>query len=307
MPFDLENVAVQPRYVAIITGANSGIGLETAKALARKQMTVVMACRNAEKALQAISTIKTAMPEAKLTFIPLDLANFSSIEEFARKFKEEFQQLHLLINNAGVMVPPLSYTEEGFESQIGINYLGHFHLTNLLFPLLDNTPDSRVVSLSSIAHKGAKIDFNNLNAEKGYSKMKAYAQSKLACLMFALEFNRKLHKIQSGVKSVVAHPGVSPTNLMQHLPDLLLKISAPLMPMISHEPQEAAQPIIMAALDPEAIGGEYFGPTGFKEMKGPPGIVQANANAYDQRVAEQLWEAAELYTNKKFSVITVPN
>ncbi|MCL4110761.1 UNVERIFIED_CONTAM: hypothetical protein GTU68_009186 [Idotea baltica] len=261
-----------------------------------------MACRNLQKAEDAKRSISAEVSGADLEVIELDLSKLKSVRKFADTYQAKYDRLDILIENAGIMVPPFKKTEDGFESQMGVNYFGHFLLANLLFPLLEKTKKSRIVTLSSIAHKRARIDFDNLNAEKDYSKMSAYGQSKLACLMFAFELHRRLSKSGKNIKAIAAHPGVAKTNIVQHIPKILSIISAPIFSLFSHPTEQAALPILMAALSEEVESGSYIGPTGFNEMKGKPGIVQAQPQAHDEKVSRRLWEVSEELTGEKFNV-----
>ena len=302
MTFKIENIKDQSGRIAIVTGANIGLGFETTRALAKKGAKVIMACRNLQKAEAAKAAIVERVKNADLEIIQLDLSKLSSVRTFAEAFKRKYSQLDLLINNAGVMIPPYTKTEDDFELQMGVNYFAHFLLTNLLFPLLDKTSDSRIVTLSSIAHKKGKIDFENLHAEKSYSKIEAYQQSKLACLMFTIELQRRLEKAGSKVISVAAHPGVSNTNLGQHIPKWVMVLAMPFFSFMIHKPEKAAQPSLMAALDESVTGGDYFGPTGYREMKGKPDKVKPEPHAFDEEVAEKLWEVSEELTGKSFTL-----
>ncbi len=294
--FDITKVPSQKGRIAIVTGANAGLGYETALALGKLNAKVIMACRNAAKAESAKQTILAKVPQADLEIMELDLSSLKSVRAFAAAYLAKYDSLDLLINNAGIMVPPLSKTEDGFESQMGANYFGHFLLTGLLLPTLDKTPNARVVALSSIAHENAKIDFDNLNAEKSFSRMDAYGQSKLACLMFAYELNRRLQAAGQKTLSVAAHPGVSNTELSKHVPRVLFYLLLPLMSLFVHKPEYGALPQLMAALDPNVKGGEYFGPTGFRGMKGKPGKVESRPQSHDLAVAKRLWEVSEKLT-----------
>ena len=292
-PFDPAALPPQSGRIAIVTGANTGIGYETALALAKTGMTVVLACRDLSKANQAQAQIQAQVPGADVIVMPLDLSQLASVREFAGAYRDRFARLDLLINNAGVMGPPYRQTEDGFEQQMGVNYFGHFLLTELLLDLMPNTPESRVVSLSSNAHKMGQIDFSDLQSESSYSPMGAYAQSKLACLMFALELDRRLKEGDRRVLSVCAHPGGSPTELGRHIPAamaLLLRFT--LLPL-THSPDQAALPTLYAALSPEVEGGDYFGPQGFLEFSGEPGPVSPSSGAQREDVARELWTQSE--------------
>ncbi|PZX56927.1 NAD(P)-dependent dehydrogenase (short-subunit alcohol dehydrogenase family) [Algoriphagus ratkowskyi] len=300
--FSLDSISSQKGKIALVTGANIGLGYETALALARKKATVILACRTLTKAQQAKKDILKEVPEADLEIILLDLNSLDSVREFAVVFSKRYERLDLLIANAGIMMPPFQKTEDGFESQFGVNYFAHFLLVNLLFPALKNTNNSRVVMLSSIAHKGGKIEFDNLNSEKTYSSWKAYSQSKLACLMFAYELQRRIEKAKINSKALAAHPGFSNTNLGQLLPTFAAKLFSPLASFIGQNAKSGALPTLRAALDPEAKGGTYYGPNGFREVKGKPVIVGSSKKSHNQEVAAQLWEISEKLTGDKFVI-----
>ncbi|PZX54954.1 oxidoreductase [Algoriphagus chordae] len=300
--FTLDNVPPQNGKIAIVTGANSGLGYETALALAKKGATVILASRNLSKAQDAMHQILLEMPNAALEIILLDLNSLQSIENFAKEFSSKYDRLDLLIENAGIMMPPLSKTKDGFESQLGVNYLAHFHLTNLLFPIIKETAEARIVTLSSLAHQSGKIDFDNLNAEKSYSKWKFYAQSKLACLMFAYELQRRIDSAGIDAISLSAHPGFSDTNLGTFLPSIGRALFSPLTSIIGQGSKQGALPTLRAALDPEAKGGEYYGPSGFRELKGDPVKVKSSSRSHDLGVAAKLWSDSEELTGKTFEL-----
>ena len=300
MSFDINKLPSQKGRIAIITGSNIGLGYEAALALAKKEMKIILACRNTDKANQAKNNILKAYSKADLEVIPLDLSKLASVRAFATSYLDKYTTLDVLMNNAGVMVPPYTETEDGFELQLGVNHLGHFLLTKLLMPAILATPNSRVVSLSSIAHRQGRINFDDLNSKKKYSATSAYGQSKLACLMFAYELQRRLD--QAGIKqtiSTVAHPGVSNTNLSQHIPNWLRPIMFVLFSWATHVPANAAKPQVWAAIG-DAQGGDFFGPTGMGEMKGKTGKVKARPHAHDQQVAKKLWEVSEQLIGEKF-------
>lgn len=288
-----EHMPAQVGRIAIVTGANSGIGYETALELAKKEATVVLACRTLAKAEEAKSKILQISPSAKLEPMEMDLASLASVKRFAQKFQEKFDQLDLLINNAGIMMPPYQVTEDGFENQLGTNYIGHFALTGLLLPLLTQTPGSRVVSLSSLAHRWADIQFDDLHFEKGYNKQKAYGQSKRACLMFAYELQRRLTEAGHDTISLAAHPGVSKTNLDRFFPAII----RPLGTLFLQNQRKGALPTLFAATAKELNGGEYIGPDGFKEMRGHPKIVDSDEGSKDKNLAERLWKVSEEMTD----------
>jgi NAD(P)-dependent dehydrogenase (short-subunit alcohol dehydrogenase family) len=301
MSFDLKNIRAQPQRIAIVTGANSGLGFETTLALVQKQLRVVMACRDLAKAEKAKTKILEEYPKAKLEILKLDLANLDSVHAFAEAYSAKYKRLDLLINNAGVMIPPYEVTTDGYELQFQANYLGHFLLTGLLLTLLIETEKSRVVLLSSKAHEQASIDFKDLQSEQKYSKWKAYGQSKLACLMFAKELDRRFKKGGFPTIAVAAHPGISNTSLFRYFPKWFNKTLAPLLSsLITHSPESASKSILNAALGENVTGGSYFGPTGFLGFKGAPGEVTPSENANNKRTAKQLWKVSEELVKLKF-------
>jgi len=300
--FNLSSIPVQKGKIAIVTGANIGLGYETALALAKKEFKVILACRTADKAKSAMKSMLEEVPNAEIEIILLDLNSLVSVRGFAKKFVSKYDRLDLLIENAGIMAVPFAKTAEGFESQLGVNYLAHFLLTNLLFPLLKNTKGSRIITLSSLAHKAGKIDFDNLNSQNSYSKWPAYSQSKLACLMFGYELNRRIKKAGIDSSALSAHPGLSSTNLGQYLPSFVKLLFVPAAAIFGQDSEQGALPTLRAALDSEAKGGEYYGPTGIMEAKGTPGKVESSKISHDLAVAEKLWKVSEKLTGKKFDI-----
>lgn len=298
--FDLTKITSQKGRIAIVTGANTGLGYETTLAFAQKDIHVILACRSEKKATDAMNRIKAVVPNAKLEFIPIDLMDLASVRAFAATFKQNHTRLDLLINNAGIMIPPFQKTKDGFESQMGVNYFSHFLLTGLLIDVLNATPHARVITLSSKAHETGVIDFDNLHGEQSYSKFTAYSQSKLACLLFTQELNRRLRAANRSTISVAAHPGVSRTDLGRHIPKLLYYLLMPIFVFMTHKAAKGALPTIMAALDTDVEGGDYFGPIGFREMTGKPAKVKAKPCGYNKDVAEKLWEVSETLTNLDF-------
>lgn len=286
---------VPSRYgkVAIITGANIGIGYETALALVQKDVEVILACRNLKKAEEAKQTIINEYTKAKINCMKVDVSSLRAVREFATQFQKQYDRLDLLINNAGIMMSPYKLTEDGFEDQLATNYLGHFALTGLLLPLLNCTPGSRVVTLSSLSYKWAEIQFNDLNAQKGYSRRKAYGQSKRACLIFAYELHRRLSAAGYSTLSVAAHPGLSKTNLDQYFPAFV----RPLGSLFLQSAKNGALPILYAALEKDIKGGEFIGPDGFQEMRGFPTKVDSDEYSKDKKIAERLWKSSEEMTN----------
>jgi NAD(P)-dependent dehydrogenase (short-subunit alcohol dehydrogenase family) len=283
----------------IVTGGNSGLGLESVKAFAGRNAYVIMACRSVDKGRVARKQILEIFPAGKIEVMELDLADMNSIKAFAEKYSLKHKYLDVLLNNAGVMMIPYSKTNDGFEKQFGTNHLGHFALTGLLLEQLKNTPKSRVVTVSSMAHKRGVMDFSNLMFEngKGYNPMKAYGRSKLANLLFAFELQRFFEKNNIDCLSVAAHPGVSDTNLAMHLVNKwVYKILLPLFSFMIQPADMGALPQIRAAVDSNAKGGQYFGPDGKREMKGYPVHVQPNKTAQDKDIARKLWQISEQLT-----------
>ena len=289
------DIPAQTGRVAVVTGANSGIGLETAKALAAKGAEVVMACRNLQKAEAAAAAIRREVPGAKLRVMQLDLADLESVQAFAEAFGADYDTLDLLINNAGVMVPPLTRTKDNFEVQFGANHLGHFALTGRLLEQLQATPGARVVNVSSGAHKMGRIDFDNLHAEKGYRAWSAYAQSKLANLLFTLGLNRVFASSGTDALAAAAHPGWTGTNLQAHSGPMRF-----LNRFFAQTPAMGALPTLYAATAPDVQPNDYFGPNGFQEMRGYPEKVSPTGAARDAAVAERLWTVSEKLTDVRY-------
>ena len=292
-----EQLGDQTGRVAIVTGANSGIGFETARVLAEKGATVVMACRNLVKANPKADEIRGAHPEATVEVMELDLSDLESVRRFADAFRAKHSRLDLLINNAGIMVPPYGTTAQGFETQFGVNHLGHFALTGLLLDLIVQTPGSRIVTISSVAHQLGKIQFSDLNWEKGYKAQSAYGQSKLANLLFTYELQRRLAAAGKDTLAVAAHPGWTETNLQEHAKGVKF-----LNRFFGQEPLMGALPTLYAATESGVHGAEYYGPSGFMEMNGPPKKVKSNRRSHDQNVAERLWSVSEELTGVRFQL-----
>ena len=286
----------QTGRTAIVTGANTGIGLETARMLALRGATVVLACRSAEKGEAARARIQAEEPAGSVTFAALDLSDLDSVAAFAGAFADTHDRLDLLINNAGVMVPPLGRTKQGFELQIGTNHLGHFALTARLLPLVERTAGARIVVVSSSAQRAGRIDFDDLSWERRpYSAIAAYGQSKLANMMFALELARRLAAAGSEVRATAAHPGWTATDLQR-----TLGIARFFNPLFAMKPQGGALPTLRAAVDPAAVSGSYWGPSRFFELNGPPVAAHIPEGARDAAVAARLWELSERLTGVTF-------
>jgi NAD(P)-dependent dehydrogenase (short-subunit alcohol dehydrogenase family) len=293
--FNKNKVQVKKGTIAVVTGANSGVGLETARTLAEKGAVTILACRNIQKARTAQDDILRSFPNAVIHCMELDLSDLSSIRSFAQSFEEKFEKLDLLINNAGVMALPFGKTRQGFEMTFGTNHLGHFALTGLLLKCLRNTSGSRVVTLSSLAHVSGKMDFSNLNAEKGYSKNKVYSQSKLANLLFAFELDRRLKKAGVQTISVAAHPGWTITNLQANT-----RLFTFLNPFFGQKPVDGALPSLAAATSAKVAGGDYLGPEGRMELRGGAKKVRGSRTSQDELIAKRLWEVSEALTGLRY-------
>jgi NAD(P)-dependent dehydrogenase (short-subunit alcohol dehydrogenase family) len=290
--------------IAVVTGANSGIGLETAREMARKGAHTVLACRSAERGERAVEDLKEQLPGAQLQLTALDLASLSSIERFARDFTQAHSRLDVLVNNAGIMAVPYSLTEDGFESQMGINHLGHFALTGRLLKVLLSTPGARVVNVSSTAHRPGRMEFGNLLFENGgYSPFRAYCRSKLANLLFTFELQRRFTNAGVETLAVACHPGMATTNIGNHLHGhRTFRFSGMLTAGIVQSAAMGALPTLRAAVDPEAKGGQYYGPRGFAGQRGFPGPVSSTASSRHAESAFRLWEASEELTGVDYSL-----
>jgi len=287
----------QSGRTAVVTGANSGIGFETARALAAKGARVVLACRSEEKGRDAERRLRAALPDADARLESLDLGSLASVRRFAEKLSAEEGRIDLLVNNAGVMMPPYGKTADGFETQLGTNHLGHFALTGLLLPRVLATPKARVVSVSSLAHFWGRIDFADLQSERSYNPTRAYGQSKLANLLFTRELQRRFDAARIDALSAAAHPGSTRTELQRHS-GLMHAIVA----VFSQAPPEGALPTLYAATATDVRGGDYFGPSGFAGCLGPPGRARSSPRANDAAVARRLWDVSEQLTGVTFDI-----
>jgi len=294
--WDADRIPAQAGRIAIVTGANSGLGLVTARELARKGALVVLACRNLDKGRAELADVEAAASGPRPELEELDLASLDSVRAFAERFRKNHDGLDLLVNNAGVMAPPRRHTADGFELQFGTNHLGHFALTGLLLPLMEGREDARVVTLSSTAHKTGRIAFDNLNGDRHYFRWRAYGQSKLANLLFTLELDRRLRARGSTVKSLAAHPGYAATNLQSAAAPLLDRLVMKVgNAVVAQSDEMGALPTLYAATEPGLEGGTYVGPDGIGEQRGHPKIVKPNRAARDAGTARRLWDvSAEL-------------
>lgn len=294
---------------AVVTGATGGLGYETAMALAGAGAIVILTGRNDAKGLRAIEGICGRFPDALIAYEHLDLASLSSVADFARRFAAGNEQLDLLVNNAGVMaLPKRQQTEDGFEMQLGTNYLGHYALTARLLPQLHRAKAPRVVNLSSLAHRSGMISFDDLQSKHSYRPWRAYCQSKLAMLMFSLELQRRSLAAGWAVTSLAAHPGYARTDLIPNGPganSLSWQVGGLLQPWISQSAAEGALPTLFAATSPTAEPGGYYGPNGFYELKGSPRPAKIMARARDFATAAMLWDVSATLTGISFDEITV--
>lgn len=298
----------QAGKLALITGANSGIGYHTALELARKGAAVILACRSQRKGEDALKRLKTALPGAKAELVSLDLSDLKSVRAFGAAFAARGAALDLLINNAGIMAPlTRRISPDGFEIQMATNHLGHFLLTSLLLPCLRRAPAPRVVTVASIAHRRGKMNFDDLQSERSYSPFASYAQTKLANLLFAFELQRRADKAGVKLLSVAAHPGVARTSIIENglgggRKTFLTRAIGLFSGLYTHSEEQGALPTLYAATMPDVEPGSYYGPDGFREMTGFPMRVDCKPQAKDPAAAARLWEVSEKLTGAKFAL-----
>jgi NAD(P)-dependent dehydrogenase (short-subunit alcohol dehydrogenase family) len=304
-PWTIDQIPDLSGKTAIVTGANSGLGFETASELARNGAQVVLACRDLAKAAVTAGVIRANHPHAAVESMRLDLADLESVRGFAEKFLAGHRNLHLLCNNAGVMALPLRRTADGFEMQFGTNHLGHFALTGLLLERLTQTPGARIVTTSSTAHKIGRMDFDDLQSERSYSRWRAYGQSKLANLLFAYELQRRLSANAADTRSLACHPGYAATNLQAAGPRMdesswMERATEWANSVFAQSATMGALPTLYAATAPDAQGGDYIGPSDYFESWGHPKKVQSNARSHDAEASRQLWDISETLTGVRF-------
>jgi len=296
-----DDIPDQTGRIAVITGANTGLGYETARALAEHGAHVVLAVRNLDKGKDAAARITAASPRADVALQELDLTSLDSIRAAARQLRSDHDRIDLLINNAGVMYTPKSTTKDGFELQFGTNHLGHFALTGLLLDRLLPVAGSRIVTVSSIGHRiRADIHFDDLQWEHSYNRVSAYGQAKLANLLFTYELQRRLAPHGTTI-AAAAHPGGSNTELMRNLPPLVARVSAVIEPLFQ-DPAMGALPSLRAATDPAVVGGQYFGPDGFAQTRGYPNVVASSRKSHDVDRQRRLWAVSEELTGVVYPV-----
>jgi len=295
--WNTDDIPDQSGKTVVITGANSGLGFEAAKVLSIKGATVIMAVRNIKKGEAALSDLIKRNSNASVVLMLLDLADLNSIREFTENFKSGYAKLDVLINNAGVMWPAKrELTRQGFEMQFGVNHLGHFALTGLFMDVLKKTQGSRVVTQSSLAHRmNGHINFKDINWERSYSKAKAYAQSKMANLLFTYELDRRFKEHEINAIALASHPGITDTELFRYAN--LARIFAR---KLAQNVNMGTLPVLKAATVNGLKGGEYFGPISVMETRGYPGIVKSNRRSYDKKLAMRLWSVSEELTGIKF-------
>jgi NAD(P)-dependent dehydrogenase (short-subunit alcohol dehydrogenase family) len=293
----------QSGRVAVVTGANTGLGFWTAAALAHKGARVVLAVRNLDKGKEAAGRVEQANPNAVVNVQQLDLTSLDAIRDAAEALKAAHQRIDLLINNAGVMYTDKGTTKDGFELQFGTNHLGHFALTGLLLDRLLPVEGSRVVTVSSVGHRIlAKIHFDDLQWERSYNRVAAYGQSKLANLMFTYELQRRLEAKGAPTQALAAHPGGSNTELTRNIPGVIKPIADVVWPLFSQSAEMGALPTLRAAADPAARGGQYYGPDGIGEQRGHPKLVQSSKQSHDEAQQRRLWEVSEELTGVTYPV-----
>lgn len=294
MTYGLQAVPDLHGKLALVTGANSGIGFEAAVMLTAKGAHVVLACRDQARAERALLSLRARHPEARAELLPLDLASLRSIRAAAERFAAAHARLDILINNAGVMAIARTLTEDGFETQLGVNHLGHFALTGLLLPRLLDSPAARVVTVSSLMHRGGRMRWDDLDGARRYLRWEAYAQSKLANLLFAFELQRRLAARGVRVQSLACHPGYTSTNLQLVAPtaegsSLGVAFYRTANRLFAQSAEHGAWSTVYAATSPELHGGDYVGPGGLRELYGAPSRVSASRAARDPELAKRLW------------------
>jgi NAD(P)-dependent dehydrogenase (short-subunit alcohol dehydrogenase family) len=299
MMWTKENMPGLSGKTVIVTGANAGIGFETALAFFEKGAHVVMACRDVEKAKEAIASIQQQGGTGALETAVLDLADLASVKQFAEQFIKTHRHLHILVNNAGVMIPPASKTKDGFELQFGVNFIGHFALTGRLYPLLSATSGARIVTVSSMAYVRGSIDFDNLRSERDYDAMREYSQSKLADIMLALELHRRIQATQGGVLSIAAQPGANKTDLSRYMSEADYNAAVTRIGALM-DPWQGALPSLYAATADDVKGGAFYSPDADGGYRGYPARMELLPHALDESVAKRLWDLAVRTTGVVF-------
>jgi NAD(P)-dependent dehydrogenase (short-subunit alcohol dehydrogenase family) len=294
-----DNIPNQTGKTIIVTGANAGIGYETALALYQKGAHIIIASRDGKKAAQAIEQLKKQGGTGSLEFIELNLANLAAVKQFANNFKQKHNKLDVLINNAGVMIPPTSKTDDGYELQFGVNHVAHFALTGYLYPVLKATPNSRIVTVSSMAYLRGTIDFANLRTEKDYNAMREYAQSKLANILFSMELQRRIEATGDGIQSIAVQPGANKTELARHMDKDEYATAVQRVGELM-EPWQGALPSLYGATSTDAKGGKFYSPDQDGGYRGYPAELEVIPAGTNQDVAKTLWEYTEKETGLVF-------
>ena len=299
-----ENIQDLHGKIVVVTGGNSGIGYETCYALAEKNATVVMAVRNVNKGIEAMDKIKADYPNARIHVLPLDLSDLKSIHAFSENYRKQFKSLSILINNAGIMNPPYKVTKDGIESHFAVNYLGHFALTGLLLDLIIKTPDSRIVSVSSLVAHRTKHEFKEFRRTKKKSNsLRNYGQSKLACMYFAKELQYRLRAKNFSTKSVVCHPGIAQTYLFgKGSSKLSVRATRASLKLLSQSAENGAYSVLYAATDPGIRGGEYIGPDSKRGKKGNPVELDILDRKFDENLSANLWYLSEKLTEVQYKL-----
>ena len=296
------DVPDQAGRTAVITGANTGIGFEAARVLAARGARVILACRDLGRAGEAAARIGAAAPGADVAVLQLDLASLASVREAAGQLRAAGERIDLLVNNAGVMMPPYGVTADGFELQLGVNHLGHFALTGLLLDLLAGVPGARVVTVSSAAHKEGRIDFDDLQSRRQYKRTAGYCQSKLANLMFTYELQRRLAGSGAEAVALAAHPGLTKTHLGRYLSPVMRAYYVVAERPLGQGAARGALPVLRAATDASAHGGEFYGPDGWHEGRGFPRLVEPAELARDEGAQRRLWQESERLTGVSYAI-----
>ncbi len=297
-----QDIPDQSGRIVVVTGANCGIGLATARELARHGAHVVLACRSEARGGAALAEVQSAVPGADVELASLDLGDLASVRAFAERFTAEHDGLDVLVNNAGIMAVPRALTADGFESQIGTNHLGHFALTGLLLGALRTRPQARVVVVASGAHRIGRMNLSDLNGERRYQRWLAYGQSKLANLLFMFELQRRAAAAELDLRAIAAHPGYAATNLQTAgKTSLMDRIYAPIgNRFIAQTAEQGAWPSLYAATMPDVPGGAYIGPDGIGELRGHPHYAAPSRAAQDEQTARRLWELSERLTGVRY-------
>jgi len=296
------DVPDQSGRTAVITGGNSGIGFEAARVLAGRGARLILGCRDQGKAHDAVTRIRAAAPGADVRVVPLELASLESVRVAAGQIRSACEGIDLLINNAGVMMPPYGRTADGFELQFGINHLGHFALTGLLIDRLAALPGARVVTVSSNGHRDGRINFDDLQSERGYRRVAGYGQSKLANLMFTYELQRRLDSAGSPAIAVAAHPGLTRTDLARYLSRVMTAFYVLVERPLAQRAAIGALGTLRAATDPAVHGGEYYGPVRWRGERGYPERISSSERSHDEGAQRRLWQESERLTGVRYAI-----